>query len=334
MNKKQVNTLKLVSRIAATEKTVAYTKSAFAATANGLRRSFIMSLAASLLLGTSMAFSTNSTVSAAACPAPSTDLGTLTFDATKGNIVIPATANYNVWTRIMVPDASNNTIDLQIDGTNCFTINGGTTANTWTWVKLASPVSLAQGSNHVFKYIGTKPGVSLDRIIVTSDTSCTPADLGNNCETGDSTPPTVNVTAPANGQTVSGTVNITATATEAIKKMEFLVDGQVVNTDTTSPYSYAWNAAGVSNGTHTIAARATDNADNVGTSANVTVTVSGGSTQPKQGDLNNDGKVNITDLSILLTNWGKTGATPAQGDVNGSGKVDITDLSILLSRWG
>lgn len=47
-------------------------------------------------------------------------------------------------------------------------------------------------------------------------------------------------------------------------------------------------------------------------------------------DLNKDGKVNITDLSILLSNWGKAGT----GDLNGDGKVNITDLSILLSHWG
>ncbi len=54
-------------------------------------------------------------------------------------------------------------------------------------------------------------------------------------------------------------------------------------------------------------------------------------TPPKKGDLNSDGKVNITDLSILLSNWGRSGV-PA--DLNSSGKVDITDMSILLSNWG
>jgi len=52
---------------------------------------------------------------------------------------------------------------------------------------------------------------------------------------------------------------------------------------------------------------------------------------PKTGDLNGDGKVNVTDLSTLLTNWGKSGVT---ADLNGSGKVDISDLSVLLSNWG
>src|SRR5664279_1876043 len=49
------------------------------------------------------------------------------------------------------------------------------------------------------------------------------------------------------------------------------------------------------------------------------------------GDLNNDNVVNVFDLSVLLTNWGKAGV-PA--DLNNSGSVDVFDLSILLSNWG
>ena len=52
------------------------------------------------------------------------------------------------------------------------------------------------------------------------------------------------------------------------------------------------------------------------------------------GDLNGDGTVNAADLSILLSNWGKTGATAAQGDLNGDCTVNAADLSILLTHWG
>ncbi len=57
--------------------------------------------------------------------------------------------------------------------------------------------------------------------------------------------------------------------------------------------------------------------------------------QPNQkiGDLNNDGAVNILDLSILLSNYGKP-ATATQGDINGDGNCTILDLSILLSNYG
>lgn len=50
-----------------------------------------------------------------------------------------------------------------------------------------------------------------------------------------------------------------------------------------------------------------------------------------QGDLNGDNKVTISDLSILLSNFNKTGDT---ADLNGDGKTTIADLSILLSNWG
>lgn len=53
---------------------------------------------------------------------------------------------------------------------------------------------------------------------------------------------------------------------------------------------------------------------------------------PDPADLNQDGKVNITDLSTFLSNWGKIG-TGLMADINKNGKVDITDLSILLSNW-
>ncbi len=51
------------------------------------------------------------------------------------------------------------------------------------------------------------------------------------------------------------------------------------------------------------------------------------------GDINGDGKVDALDLSTLLTNWNKTGATAAQGDLNGDTKVDALDLSTLLTNW-
>lgn len=50
------------------------------------------------------------------------------------------------------------------------------------------------------------------------------------------------------------------------------------------------------------------------------------------GDINQDGSVDVFDLSILLSNWGDTNS-PAS-DLNSNGVVDIYDLSILLSNYG
>ncbi len=52
----------------------------------------------------------------------------------------------------------------------------------------------------------------------------------------------------------------------------------------------------------------------------------------KKGDLNNDGRVDVIDLGIFLSNWGSTARPPS--DLNQDGKVDIIDLGILLSNWG
>lgn len=49
------------------------------------------------------------------------------------------------------------------------------------------------------------------------------------------------------------------------------------------------------------------------------------------GDLNGDGIVDVTDLSILLFSWGDTARPPA--DIDKDGVVDITDLAMLLFNW-
>ena len=54
---------------------------------------------------------------------------------------------------------------------------------------------------------------------------------------------------------------------------------------------------------------------------------------PLLGDANLDGKVDINDLSKVLTNYDKTGMTWADGDFNGDGKVDINDLSKVLTNY-
>jgi len=94
--------------------------------------------------------------------------------------------------------------------------------------------------------------------------------------TGDTTPPTVNVTSPARGATVSGTVDVTADAADAVgvTRVEFLVNGEVVATDTQPPYAFAWNTTAVSNGQHTLGARAFDAAGNQATDTDTVVTVS------------------------------------------------------------
>ena len=51
------------------------------------------------------------------------------------------------------------------------------------------------------------------------------------------------------------------------------------------------------------------------------------------GDANLDGKVDINDLTIVLSNYNGTGMTWAHGDFVGDGTVDINDLTIVLTNY-
>lgn len=146
--------------------------------------------------------------------------------------------------------------------------------------------------------------------------------------TVDNALPTATITSPTNGSTVSGTVNIAATASDnqAVNRVEFYLDNTLLISDTTSPYSYSWNSTTATDGTHNLKAKAIDGVGNSFT-ATVSVTV----TNQKMGDINGDSKVDILDLSLLLTFWNTNNTA---SDLNQSGLVDILDLSILLTKWG
>ena len=97
----------------------------------------------------------------------------------------------------------------------------------------------------------------------------------------DSEAPAVNITAPATGD-VLGTINVSANASDnvGVAGVQFLLDGNNIGTeDVSAPYSVSWNTTTVTNGTHTLTAKARDAAGNTTTSAAVTVTVNN-DTQP------------------------------------------------------
>jgi hypothetical protein len=53
------------------------------------------------------------------------------------------------------------------------------------------------------------------------------------------------------------------------------------------------------------------------------------------GDLNGDGRIDLSDLAQLLANYGMTsGATYEDGDLDGDGDVDLADLAALLAHYG
>jgi hypothetical protein len=96
----------------------------------------------------------------------------------------------------------------------------------------------------------------------------------------DSFPPSVFVSTPGSGTTISGSVNVQGTASDnvGVSRLEFYVDGSLQTTGYSPSFSFPWNSSAVANGQHTLQVKAFDLAGNAGQAA-FTVNVSNLTTQ-------------------------------------------------------
>jgi hypothetical protein len=132
-------------------------------------------------------------------------------------------------------------------------------------------------------------GATVVAAITVGAVSLTQAHSACGCSTpvyvgADTTAPTVAMSAPSNGASVSGsTVTVSATASDnvAVVGVQFQLDGANLGSeDTSSPYSISWDSTATTDGTHTLQAIARDAAGNrtTATSVSVSVSNSGGAT--------------------------------------------------------
>jgi Bacterial Ig domain len=105
--------------------------------------------------------------------------------------------------------------------------------------------------------------------------------------------PSVTITEPLEGATVSGTVTLSATATDdqGVAQVQFRVDGAGIGTDTNGAdgWSVAWDSTSTADGSHTLDAIATDTGGNTAPSAGVVATVA------------NSGPVIVQDVPIAAS---------------------------------
>jgi len=244
----------------------------------------------------------------AACAAPNPSYGSASLQ-----LSVSTTGTYRLWTRMNVPDTTNNSLLLEVNG-ECFVVgDSGITPNTWTWVNhqngtASSKITakLTAGATTI-KVFGREPNVKLDRILAVADQNCTPSALGENCMTAsDTAKPSVTITNPADNATVSGTETIKATATDntAVSKVEFYVQNQLMSTDTTAPFEYNWDASGLANGTYTLAAKAYDPTGNSATDTQA-VTVKNGDSEAPSAPSN----LKVTAATYRSVNLTWTGST-------------------------
>lgn len=85
--------------------------------------------------------------------------------------------------------------------------------------------------------------------------------------TVDKNPPSVTITNPTDGSTVSGSISVDTSATDdvGVVRVEFFVDGTLVSTDTSAPFGFTLDTTTLTEGSHTILARAFDAENKSGT---------------------------------------------------------------------
>lgn len=138
-------------------------------------------------------------------------------------------------------------------------------------------------------------------------------------------PPTVSITSPLAGATVSGTVSILANAYDdvGVSKVEFFVDCISIGVDTigSDGWSISWDTTTYTNAGHTVSATATDTAGQTATHT-VSVTVDnsgGGTTDPIQLSVN---PYKIRGNKYADLTW--SGATSNNVDVYRNNAIHIT----------
>lgn len=152
-------------------------------------------------------------------------------------------------------------------------------------------------------------------------------------------PPTIKV---VNAKINPGEVVTVSGQSVPNAKIEIHIDNstkiETVTAAANGTWTFALSTAGLSIAEHTLRARSVTGTPPLTTqssfssSLQIFVGVDGQATRP--ADLSRDGKVNLTDFSILIFWWGTNGGNSnPPADINGNGKVGIEDFSILLFNW-
>src|ERR1700733_2422727 len=161
-----------------------------------------------------------------------------------------------------------------------------------------------------------------------------------NNSAADKTPPTILITSPTPSATVSGTVGVTATASDntGIASVQFQVDG--VNTgaqEAAAPYGISWDTTKVANGVHKLDAIAKDAAGNATTSATVSVTVSNAAAQnfsisgTVTGPAESGTTVTLSGAAVAATTTSATGAYSFAGLAKGNYTVTVSHTGFTFT---
>lgn len=143
----------------------------------------------------------------------------------------------------------------------------------------------------------------------------------------DPCPPTIGLTVPGGGASLTNTVTLQAAAADndAVHRVEFFCDDRLLTTDSTAPYEFAWDTKQETNGNHRLSVKAYDPTGN-STEAFAVVTVGNSTLRPN--------------VVTTLTGWTFDSATrtlTVTATLRNTGPEGSTAWNVTLQRvtlWG
>jgi parallel beta-helix repeat protein len=146
-----------------------------------------------------------------------------------------------------------------------FTVNGASIASEDT----AAPYTVTWNSTSVPNGNYTLAAVARDSAGNTNQATVTVSVNNPVAPTPDTTKPNIGIAAPTNGATVSGSITVTASASDnvGVTSVWYQLNGQAIGTTTSSPYAITLNTAQYANGAYTLTAFARDAANNSNSSS-------------------------------------------------------------------
>jgi len=236
------------------------------------------------------------------------------------------------------------------------TAPGGSPQDWWDAASSLSgaPTPLLAGSTESFTASGLAPDTfyyfavrALDEVLNISPITINA--ISSAATAPDITPPTVSIISPADGNTVSGTIFVTADASDnfAVEKVEFYVDDLLQSTVSSSPYSFPLDTSSLSDDLHTFQADAFDSSNNT-TSHAISVTVNNSIPSNlvahwpfDEGNGTTTADVSSNDHTATLVNgpvWttGQTGNAinfDGSNDLVNAGNFDVTGNQLTLTAW-
>ena len=178
------------------------------------------------------------------------------------------------------------TVEFAVDGAPIGTDADGSDGWSISW----DTTTIGEGSHTVTASAAAGTSTATDSIAVTVDNVADPV---------------VSLISPADGATLTGAVDVTAdpTGTEAVARVDFLLDGELAlsDTDPADGWGWTWDTVGDAEGTHVLTATVVDTAaQRSSDSRSVTVdNVTVGAVSPGSGSQNTTVQITVTGTGFV-----------------------------------